>query len=76
MVAAAILLAAGVAHAGTMEPLATAPGWVHEVFGVEDGLPAAGILDLVQTRDGFLWLATFDGLVRFDGVQEDRKSVV
>ncbi|HMB52071.1 MAG TPA: two-component regulator propeller domain-containing protein, partial [Thermoanaerobaculia bacterium] len=69
MVAAAILLAAGVAHAGTMEPLATAPGWVHEVFGVEDGLPAAGILDLVQTRDGFLWLATFDGLVRFDGVR-------
>ncbi|HKV09360.1 MAG TPA: two-component regulator propeller domain-containing protein [Thermoanaerobaculia bacterium] len=43
------------------------PGWVHETFTVDDGLPRAGIARAVQTRDGYLWLATFDGLVRFDG---------
>ena len=24
---------------------------------------------MVQTRDGYLWFTTFDGLVRFDGVK-------
>jgi signal transduction histidine kinase/ligand-binding sensor domain-containing protein len=27
------------------------------------------VRDIVQTRDGYLWLATLDGLVRFDGVR-------
>jgi signal transduction histidine kinase/ligand-binding sensor domain-containing protein/DNA-binding response OmpR family regulator len=42
---------------------------VHEVFGADDGLPVAGILQALQTRDGYLWLATFDGLSRFDGIR-------
>lgn len=46
-----------------------APQYVHEVWTVEDGLPVNSINDLIQTRDGYLWLATFDGLVRFDGVR-------
>jgi signal transduction histidine kinase/ligand-binding sensor domain-containing protein len=33
----------------------------------EHGLPQNSILDIVQTRDGYLWLATFGGLVRFNG---------
>jgi signal transduction histidine kinase/ligand-binding sensor domain-containing protein len=33
----------------------------------ENGLPQNSINDIVQTRDGYLWLATFGGLVRFDG---------
>lgn len=32
-----------------------------------DGLPTMSLLDVVQTRDGFLWIASFDGLARFDG---------
>ena len=35
----------------------------------DNGLPQNAIRDLLQTRDGYLWLATFDGLVRFDGVR-------
>ncbi len=56
-------------QASSVSPLPGAPGYVHEVFTVEDGLPAAGIVQALQTRDGFLWLATFDGLVRFDGAR-------
>jgi len=35
----------------------------------EDGLPQNTVLDILQTRDGYLWLGTFNGLVRFDGVR-------
>lgn len=34
----------------------------------EHGLPQNTVTAMVQTRDGYLWLGTFGGLVRFDGV--------
>lgn len=33
----------------------------------EDGLPQSSVLSIVQTHDGYLWLGTLNGLVRFDG---------
>jgi signal transduction histidine kinase/ligand-binding sensor domain-containing protein len=35
-------------------------------------LPSARIQDLVQTHDGYIWLATLEGLARFDGVRFER----
>ena len=35
---------------------------------VDDGLPQNEIRGLAQTPDGYLWIATLDGLARFDGV--------
>lgn len=35
----------------------------------DNGLPQNSVRDIAQTRDGYLWLTTFDGLVRFDGVR-------
>ena len=35
------------------------------------GLPENTVIALTQTRDGFLWVGTQDGLARFDGVQFD-----
>jgi len=37
-------------------------------FGMEEGLPQSSVNDIIQTRDGYIWLATFGGLVRFDGI--------
>lgn len=37
-------------------------------FTSEDGLPQAGVTAILQTRDGYLWVGTFDGLARFDGL--------
>jgi ligand-binding sensor domain-containing protein/signal transduction histidine kinase len=35
----------------------------------QNGLPANGINAIVQTTDGYIWLGTQNGLVRFDGVE-------
>ncbi|MCK9409305.1 MAG: two-component regulator propeller domain-containing protein [Bacteriovoracaceae bacterium] len=43
--------------------------YVSEQWTMDDGLPQSSVNDIIQTRDGYLWLATFGGLVRFDGVQ-------
>jgi ligand-binding sensor domain-containing protein len=43
--------------------------YTHTVWTHKDGIPSAFIYSIAQTRDGYLWLATTDGLVRFDGVR-------
>jgi signal transduction histidine kinase/ligand-binding sensor domain-containing protein len=45
------------------------PQYSITTWGHKDGLPSTFIYALAQTGDGFLWLGTADGLVRFDGVQ-------
>src|SRR5690554_2780384 len=37
-------------------------------WDVNDGLPVNSIIKIIRTSDGYLWLATPDGLVRFDGI--------
>ena len=36
---------------------------------VEDGLPQNTVKEILQTRDGYLWLGTYNGLARFDGLK-------
>ena len=36
-------------------------------FTTEDGLPQYTIMDMLQDQKGFLWLATWDGLSKYDG---------
>ncbi|MEP6906587.1 MAG: ATP-binding protein [Pseudoxanthomonas sp.] len=38
------------------------------VMGPADGLPATTIPALARDREGYLWIATWDGLARYDGV--------
>src|SRR5688572_33409244 len=42
---------------------------VHKMWQTEQGLPQNAVFCLAQDRDGFLWLGTENGLVRFDGVR-------
>jgi len=35
----------------------------------EEGLPQNTVTSIVQTSDGYIWLGTFGGLARFDGVR-------
>jgi ligand-binding sensor domain-containing protein len=38
------------------------------VWDMDSGLPGNAVFALRQTSDGYLWIGTQDGLVRFDGV--------
>ena len=42
------------------------------VWQAEDGLPENRVVGIAQSPDGFLWVATQGGLVRFDGVRFQR----
>ena len=59
LVAATLLLASAPA-----EP----PGrFAFRSYGSEQGLENLSVLAIVQDREGFLWVATEDGLYRYDG---------
>lgn len=57
------LAAALPARAQTPVPGYSVAGWT-----TEQGLPSNVVLDVRQTPDGYLWLASYQGLIRFDGV--------
>jgi ligand-binding sensor domain-containing protein/signal transduction histidine kinase len=63
LAAAAIL----VASPGFAQPSAISEQFIRRSWGTNEGLPQNSITAMVQTRDGYLWLGTFGGLVRFDG---------
>lgn len=45
----------------------TEQGWIQRHFTTTDGMPVSSAMAARIDPDGFLWLATHDGLVRFDG---------
>src|SRR3954451_12235077 len=50
--------------------LATRPGdWLVSGWEAENGLPQNSVTAMIQTRDGYLWVGTFNGLARFDGLR-------
>src|SRR6476469_3530330 len=46
------------------------PGrYLVDSWQTDQGLPQNSVISMTQSHDGYLWLATFNGLVRFDGVR-------
>ena len=46
-----------------------APNYFTRTWQVEQGLPQNKVTAVVQTREGYLWVGTYNGLARFDGVR-------
>ena len=65
-VIALLLGAPGSASAATRRALAE--GWLVDQWTTADGLPVDHATDVAFQDDGYVWITTFDGLVRFDGV--------
>jgi len=59
LVAGAILLVAAPARAQ----------YRFDFWTTDSGLPQNSVRSILQTRDGYLWFTTFDGVVRYDGVR-------
>lgn len=62
------------ASSSAMAPASVSPeesnrGYLRREWTTEDGLPQNSVTAIVQTRDGYLWLGTFGGFARFDGVK-------
>ncbi len=67
--AIALAVVAMPARAGALDQSKTLSQYVRRIWQVQQGLPQASIDALLQTRDGYLWLGTQTGLVKFDGVR-------
>jgi signal transduction histidine kinase len=61
-IAAALPLAA-------LDPAEPLTSYQRQTWQTENGLPQNTVHAILQTHDGYLWLATEGGLVRFDGVK-------
>jgi len=72
-----IALAAGAAVLGlwlptrgfALDPAKDLHQYACQSWSRQNGLPVNGINAIAQTSDGFIWLGTHKGLVRFDGVE-------
>ncbi|NYF80549.1 sensor histidine kinase [Granulicella arctica] len=50
-----------------LDPSRSLNQYGRQVWGTDNGLPQNTVHAVVQGRDGYVWLGTDDGLVRFDG---------
>lgn len=65
-----LLWLAGLAgNVDALEPGKAIAQYRQDVWTESDGLPQASVQAITQTKDGYLWIGTRDGLVRFDGVR-------
>lgn len=42
--------------------------YIARIWQSEQGLPQSKVTSMVQTHDGYMWVGTYSGLARFDGV--------
>jgi signal transduction histidine kinase/ligand-binding sensor domain-containing protein/CheY-like chemotaxis protein len=59
----------GMAVAAPAEDVPSLRQYHRQTWQTAEGLPQNSVRAIVQTPEGYLWLATAEGLVRFDGVR-------
>jgi signal transduction histidine kinase/ligand-binding sensor domain-containing protein len=67
-VCASILIALLPGNARALETNKKLTQYLHRIWQAQPTLPQTSIYVATQTRDGYLWLGTQSGVVRFDGI--------
>ena len=62
-----LVCAAAIHSASALDPHRSLKEYGRQTWQTDNGLPENTVHSILQTRDGFLWLGTEGGLVRFDG---------
>jgi signal transduction histidine kinase/ligand-binding sensor domain-containing protein len=65
---AGLTLVCFVHDARALDPDSGMADYTRDRWGAEQGFPGANVYAVTQTADGYLWLGTERGLVRYDGV--------
>lgn len=66
---AACVLLAGLAGAPALAADKPVNAYFREVWTTRDGLPHNQVNTIAQTPDGYLWFGTWEGLVRYNGLE-------
>src|SRR5687767_4238676 len=66
---AGVLVALACPRAHALNPELEISQYSHTAWRLDSGFAPSGIGAIAQTTDGYLWLGTDQGLVRFDGVR-------
>src|SRR5882672_1251066 len=64
-----LLLYFGCRQALALDPARDLAQFNHQVWLTENGLPQNTVHSITQARDGYVWIATEEGLARFDGIR-------
>lgn len=51
----------------SLDPSKEVTRYAHRVWTMKDGMTQGAVRAIAQTRDGYLWIGTSEGLARFDG---------
>lgn len=63
-----VLCACSAPLRASLDPNKPIRQYIHQGWQSAQGLPQNSVLAIAQTPDGYLWLGTEEGLVRFDGI--------
>src|SRR5262245_5217598 len=66
---AGLLVLGAAVPAPALEPAKAISQYSHAVWQERNGLPGDMVSAILQTRDGYLWFGTLNGLARFDGLR-------
>jgi signal transduction histidine kinase/ligand-binding sensor domain-containing protein len=78
LVCAGLMLPVGPGRAAVTpdEAIPVSGAWQYRAWQTDEGLPDNSVTGVAQTADGFLWVATFGGLMRFNGTRFEEFSVM
>ena len=57
-----------------VDPISREEGYSAILYNNTNGLPTSEANDIAETSDGFVWIGSYSGLVRYDGVNFERMA--